>query len=122
MTEQESQVESAQKAADAAKQALETAKQEFDNLGGAQALQDAESKKTTAQKNVEQAEKDKDQTQQNLEAAQKELEKLIGVTQFTGFIQHKPLRHIMVTIIFRQCIQWSAIHRISDLHFNGQKA
>ena len=48
---------SAQKAADAAKQALETAKQEFDNLGGAQALQDAESKKTTAQKNVEQAEK-----------------------------------------------------------------
>ena len=55
MTEQESQVESAQKAADAAKQALETAKQEFDNLGGAQALQDAESKKTTAQKEVDQA-------------------------------------------------------------------
>ena len=72
--EQKRQVESAQKAADAAKQALETAKQEFDNLGGAQALQDAESKKTTAQKNVEQAEKDKDQTQKNLEAAQKELE------------------------------------------------
>ena len=42
MSEQESQVVSAQKAADAAKQALETAKQEFDNLGGAQALQDAE--------------------------------------------------------------------------------
>ena len=55
--EQERQVESAQKEADAAKQALETAKQEFDKLGGAQALQDAESKKTTAQENVEQAEK-----------------------------------------------------------------
>ena len=35
-----------QASADAAKQALETAKQEFDNLGGAQALQDAKSKKT----------------------------------------------------------------------------
>ena len=42
MKEQERQVESAQKEADAAKQALETAKQEFDKLGGAQALQDAE--------------------------------------------------------------------------------
>ena len=55
MKEQESQVESKQTAADAAKQALETAKQEFDNLGGAQALQDAKSKKTTAQKEVDQA-------------------------------------------------------------------
>ena len=48
--EQKRQVESKQTAADAAKQALETAKQEFDNMGGAQALQDARTKKRLLEK------------------------------------------------------------------------